>query len=218
MTSFSLLKKIMNHWKGNKYDPSTDNDLSYEDALLEWKIKRFMLSEYGDAQPPQGIFGRVMAAIKTQQNKTKGVRADLVQFISGFGRAIYNLLAKPTAASRIVPSIVAFGFVIAVLSTGTHNLIFETTYEGPRIEIESPPAAISPDEFMRREIAELAKKDLVTVRGNVPEGLGQFYPPANIEFYHPFERHIPSKKHVESTSAQKVYKMEELITSQVSGF
>lgn len=45
-------------------DSAMLNDLSYEDALLDVQLRSFFRAEYGRENPPQGVFPRLMRAIR----------------------------------------------------------------------------------------------------------------------------------------------------------
>jgi hypothetical protein len=220
MKSLSFFKKIAQLWKDHGSSPESENDLSYEDALLDWKLRRFMQTEYGHAEPPPGVFGRVLIAIKAGSSSVSSTSAKFGSSLSVLATRIYRALAMPTATSRILPGIVAFGLIVMVLSTNTHNIVTNTNYGTYKnIDYSGIPAVTNSQQIISLEQEQQEKREQFTVRGNVPEGLSQFYPPANLSFYHRVERHMPTlKKHVTGNQQNQDISNDYLISIRNEGF
>ncbi|MEO8287284.1 MAG: hypothetical protein ABI670_12740 [Chloroflexota bacterium] len=92
------------------YDPASAYDVSYEDALLGLEIRSFLQAEYGQTEPPAGVFRRIMRAIE-QQLATES-RKTQPEFIARF----YRAMSGPFTA-RLVPGAVALSLMVAVLGT-----------------------------------------------------------------------------------------------------
>jgi hypothetical protein len=81
---------------GRKDSARTDealNDLSYEDALLDVEIRSFMRTEYGKKMPPNGVFPRIIQAIRLhreEQAKTATVdlASSLARIAGSLGQAL----------------------------------------------------------------------------------------------------------------------------------
>lgn len=231
MKPLSFIKRIASQRRHHKLDQECENDLSYEDALLDWKLRRFMQAEYGQAKPPEGVFNKVLAAIKKRESAALSAGSWLKSSVANTLGAIYRAMSRPTATSRILPGVVAFGLVVLVLSTNVNNTVFKPTlsiYPGygtysngvvyNNSNIDSEPAAPDSRIVIATKLAEQTRRDEVTRRGIVPEGLIQFYPPSNIEFYHRVERHMPlSKLHTTEAYAQAT-NPEYLVISKYNGF
>jgi hypothetical protein len=97
-------------------------DLSYDDALLDVEIRSFMRTEYGSLRPPDGIFPRVMYAIRLhrQQQAKAALQASkpLVERLLGrMGQALagaYRYTARPAAGRMISGSLITALLVLAV--------------------------------------------------------------------------------------------------------
>ncbi len=169
--------------------------------MLDLNIRRYMQTEYGLAEPPHGVFGKVLAAIRSNSAAATSIRIRLEHRLGKLASAFYNALTRPSAASRLVPGLVAFGFVIAVLTSNSHNLLFNINSLGSsNSSTYNHSFEFDPHDLVATKLAEQAAKDQATIRGNVPEGLSQFYPPANVAFYHPVERHLAPKLHTNTSS------------------
>jgi hypothetical protein len=220
MKSLSIFKRIAQLWQGHGSRSESENDLSYEDALLDWKLRRFMQSEYGHAEPPQGVFGRVLVAIKAGSSSVSSTGAKFRSSLTVLATRIYKTLAMPTATSRILPGIVAFGLIVMVLSTNTHNVVTNPSLHAyPNIDFSDITARTTSNHIISSEQAQQEEREQFTVRGNVPEGLSQFYPAADLAFYHQVERHMPTlKKHITGNEQSQDIGNDYLITIRNEGF
>ncbi|MEO5953616.1 MAG: hypothetical protein ABIQ44_14210 [Chloroflexia bacterium] len=218
MNSLSFFKRIAQRQKAKDTTSEKDNDLSYEDALLDWKLRRFMQAEYGRAEPPKGIFSKLLTAIISPAGALNTTPGSMLQRLA---LQFYNVLSKPTATSRLLPGIVAFGLVVMVLSTNSNNIIINTTNH---TNIDINPTVLTTEnrseQIITKEQQQQEKREQVIVRGIVPESLYQFYPPANVGFYHPVERHISNpKKHITDTEQpQDSLSSEYLADTKANGF
>ena len=115
------------------YDPATNNDLSYEDAILGLQIRSFMQAEYGSAEPPAGIFRRVMRALEQGLTPSRSQANDNWAF-----RA--RLILNGPVTGRLVPGMVAFALVLMVFGTSATRFLnpgsAALSLDGPAV---SPP-------------------------------------------------------------------------------
>lgn len=102
------------------YDPATANDLSYEEALLDSRVRRFMREEYERVEPPQGAFQRLMTLIKAE--RARGRERSATLFTRLFSSA-YRALSGQTL-SRLVPGGIAVAVLVVVsMGSSTSSLL-----------------------------------------------------------------------------------------------
>jgi hypothetical protein len=102
------------------YDPVTTHDLSYEDAMLDARVRHFMSEEYGRIEPSQGMFQRLMKLISAEQVQSR-VRSK-TRF-AGFFSRVYRVVSGQTL-SRLVPSGIAVAILIVVgLGSSTSGML-----------------------------------------------------------------------------------------------
>ena len=104
------------------YDPATVNDFSYEDALLDSRVRLFMREEYGAVEPPQGMFQRVIKLLNPRHAPESA--SPVVTLFAG----MYRVLGGQTL-SRIVPSGIAVAVLVVVglgssVSSLSHSMPF----------------------------------------------------------------------------------------------
>jgi len=100
----------------------TQEDLSYDDALLDVEIRSFMRAEYGNQNPPDGMFYRVMHAIRLHRQEQ--ARAELLaskpileRMLGRIGQALagaYSYAARPGSGRMISGSLITALLVLAV--------------------------------------------------------------------------------------------------------
>jgi hypothetical protein len=110
------------------YDPATVNDFSYEDALLDSRVRLFMHEEYGTAEPPQGMFQRVIKLLNPQQ-ATENARP-----VAALFAGMYRTIGGQTL-SRIVPSGIAVAVLVVVglsssVTSLSHSMPFSAGVQG----------------------------------------------------------------------------------------
>ena len=71
------------------------NDRSYEDALLDVQITSYFRAEYGKAEPPKGVFPRIIQAIRLHRE-----RQEKLANTSAFARFTESLGQKLASAYR----------------------------------------------------------------------------------------------------------------------
>jgi hypothetical protein len=104
------------------YDPATANDFSYEDALLDSRVRLFMREEYEAVKPPQDMFQRVMKLLNPRQ--ASNTAAPATRLFAG----MYRVLGGQTL-SRVVPSGIAVAVLVVVglgsnVSSLSHSMPF----------------------------------------------------------------------------------------------
>jgi hypothetical protein len=162
------------------YDPQIDNDLSYEDAILGLEIRNFMLSEYGFAQPPYGVFQRVMRAI--EESLAPSRRASSEPWAVRFFRVLNG-----GVAGRLLPGAVALAIVFMVFGSNSGRLLGSNTLRSyPLADLQAVPT-------------QAPQADIATV--SVPDGkdltiAGLQLPIKNeTEFYDRVEMRLPALRH-----------------------
>jgi len=108
--------------RSSELDQSAQEDLSYEDALLDVEIRSFMRAEYGKENPPDGVFARVMQAVKLYREEQAGgslrtARSGLERVIRPIGQALaaaYRYGARPDSGRIISGSLITALLVLAV--------------------------------------------------------------------------------------------------------
>lgn len=117
------------------YDPATANDLSYEDALLDSKVRHFLREEYSRIEPPQGVFQRLVKLLNVEQVQKREQSATWsMRLFSGAYRA-----ANGHALSRLVPSGIAVAILVVVgLGSSTSGLLRTGQFSSG---VESTPVA-----------------------------------------------------------------------------
>jgi len=113
----------------DEYEPSIANDITYEDAILGLEIRSFLRAEYGSAEPPQGVFRRVMRAIEQRS------LAPANSSSHGVWTTYFQRMLNGPVAGRLVPSMVAFAVVLMVF--GTNGMRFLSPH-GAGLSLESP--------------------------------------------------------------------------------
>ncbi|HVF99055.1 MAG TPA: hypothetical protein VND68_04400 [Chloroflexia bacterium] len=91
------------------YDPATANDFTYEDAVLDTRVRAFMREEYGRMEPPRGMFQRLVWLLNAEQTQSRGQK----QSATGWARLFvgaYRAFSGQTL-SRLLPS----GIAVAIL-------------------------------------------------------------------------------------------------------
>src|SRR5438105_1724247 len=93
-------------WLRKQAEPIEADDLDYQDALLEARLRHFLHSEFGGAAPPPNVFARVLAAIRTDLPAKSNYRPRLSFTFAQLVRSMGGVLTGQ-AATRIVPTGVA---------------------------------------------------------------------------------------------------------------
>jgi hypothetical protein len=104
------------------YDTAADHDLSYEDALLDRQLRIFLKSEYGSAQPPSGIFLRVLRALDENFRAATRPRLTAREAFNMMLSRLYQRLLGPTMG-RLVPGAVALALVIVMINANTNQFL-----------------------------------------------------------------------------------------------
>jgi hypothetical protein len=92
------------------YDPATTHDLSYDDALLDARVRHFMSEEYGRVEPSQGVFQRLVKLLNSEQVQSAGPGAPL---LTRWFAGAYEVVSGQ-ALSRLVPSGIAVAILVVV--------------------------------------------------------------------------------------------------------
>ena len=101
-------------------DPS-ESDLTYEDALIEARLRRFFHSELDGMEAPEGVLDRVLLAIDKQQEQQKApphAPYALPGLLSVARRAFTGV-----AMARILPAGVAVMLVLAFLGPSVRQVL-----------------------------------------------------------------------------------------------
>ncbi|HEY0070850.1 MAG TPA: hypothetical protein VGE04_12865 [Chloroflexia bacterium] len=103
-----------------EYDPATANDFSYEDAVLDTRVRHFMREEYGRIEPPRGVYQRLIGLLKAQQAPGRAQSATAwARLFVGMYRAFNG-----QTLSRLVPSGIAVAVLVVVgLGSTTSELL-----------------------------------------------------------------------------------------------
>jgi hypothetical protein len=93
-----------------EYDPAGANDFSYEDAVLDTRVRHFMREEYGRVEPPRGVYQRLIGLLKAQQAPAREQSATAwARVFAGMYRAFNG-----QTLSRLVPSGIAVAVLVVV--------------------------------------------------------------------------------------------------------
>lgn len=127
-----------------EYDPTIDNDLCYEDALLDSQMRQFMREEYRQIEPPAGVFKRVLKAIETASAIGCGRSTSKQTLLNrSFFNAFRSALTGQTAM-RALPS--GFAMVLALsigLSANMGHITGANTSSSQYSSLVSPTAQIA---------------------------------------------------------------------------
>lgn len=113
-----LIQTLPHPDKSTVAHSALDNDRTYEDAVLDLQIRTFMHAEYGAAEPPPGIFARLVRAIE-QGLAASGPRAGARQ---SFPAHIMAALTGP-ATGRLLPSFAALALVLMVFGSNSARFL-----------------------------------------------------------------------------------------------
>lgn len=91
------------------YDPAVANDFSYEDAVLDTRVRLFMREEYGRMEPPRGVFQRLVWLLNAEQTQGREQRQHSTAWARLFV-GVYRAFSGQTL-SRVLPS----GIAVAIL-------------------------------------------------------------------------------------------------------
>jgi hypothetical protein len=105
-----------------EYDPRLEGDLTYEDALTDLQIRRFMQSEYGSVEPPAGVLQRLMRALRAESAGAQRAQVIMPATLNLLLMGVYRRLTGP-ATLRLVPALVATMLVLVVLGANTTEMI-----------------------------------------------------------------------------------------------
>jgi hypothetical protein len=100
-------------------------DNTEEDGLLDLEIRRAMQAEYGSAEPPAGIFDRVMYAIKQRRLDEAGARRHMAAFKSlvlKFYAQIRKVIT-PVAINRLAPAGVAIALLLVFADANVQHML-----------------------------------------------------------------------------------------------
>jgi hypothetical protein len=101
---------------------AASHDLSYEDAVLDAELRHFMHRELGRAQPPKGVFLKLLSAVYYDEVREGRLRSRCKAALSAPVRS-YGAFAAPYAA-RLVSGIAAVALLLVFVSA---NARFEGT-------------------------------------------------------------------------------------------
>ncbi len=132
----------------------TTNDLSYEDALLDVEIRSFMRAEYGKKGPPNGVFPRVIQAIRLYREEQakaapEGLASSLTRIAGSLGQTIvtaYKLGAR-LDAGRIVSGSLITALVLLAVWPGMARSLSNGGQLGQYLDVISGGAASAPGEY-----------------------------------------------------------------------
>lgn len=107
-----------------QYEPSVDNDLSYGDALLDSYVRLYMKEEYGDVEPPAGVFLRVRRSIEQKLDARVTFRSrQSLQMLTGTLHSLRHALSGQIA-TRLLPGGMALLLILGIsLSASTSHLL-----------------------------------------------------------------------------------------------
>ncbi len=96
-------------------------DMSYEDALLDSRLRAYFRAEYGMARPPSGVLPRLLAAVRAHE---RGAAAEAPRPIV----AVLNIrrLLRTATAQRLVSGGVAAAVMIAIITSGSYPILHST--------------------------------------------------------------------------------------------
>lgn len=152
-------------------------DLSYEDALLDPQIRQYFKAEYGLAQPPSGVFPRLLAAIRAHE---AGDTAPQGTRTSAAFLTLYRVLRTSTV-QRLVSGGIAAALVIAVLSSNSAHFLRGTAVSLVT-EYSTPTAKAAIGEEDTVELATSRDNRYVIHRPSIA---------SDPEFYDPVELRLP---------------------------
>src|SRR4051794_496033 len=98
-------------------DVAADNDLSYDDALLDLEMRAFFRHEYSLAEPQANVYGRVLHSINAGQISPQAavpVPVAVPGWLTRVSRSFSRIMTT-SASARLVPGAVALLLVIGVL-------------------------------------------------------------------------------------------------------
>lgn len=117
------------------YDPTTVNDFSYKDALLDCKIRLFMQEEFAEVEPPQGMFQRLIKLLNSGQTKQRATTG------SRLFAGLYSVISGQTL-SRLVPSGIAVAILIVVgLGSSTSSLLHNGQFSITTLSVDGSSLA-----------------------------------------------------------------------------
>jgi hypothetical protein len=96
-----------------------------EDGLLDLEIRRAMHAEYGNAQPPAGIFDRVMYAIKQRRRHEARAHRHMLAF-KPLALKFYAQIRKvitPVAINRLAPAGVAIALLLVFADANVQHML-----------------------------------------------------------------------------------------------
>lgn len=161
----------------NSAEHAVDNDLDYEDALLDLELRNYFRMEYGLAEPPSHVYPTLLAAIRAHERglDTPETSRPVAAFVS-----VYRALRTATA-HRLVSGGIAAALLIAVLSSGSADFLRGTAVSLLREE-STPTPTVQPVGKSALELATLRDNRYVTHITS---------PAADPDFYDPAERRLP---------------------------
>jgi hypothetical protein len=120
-------------------------DMSYEDTLLEARLRAYFRTEYGAAQPPSDILPRLLATVRAHQ---RGATVESPRPVA----AVLNLcrVLRTATAHRLVSGGVAAAITISIVTSGSHSTLHST---GDSLVSETGTPTVAPvltgDEALR---------------------------------------------------------------------
>ncbi|MGA7730932.1 MAG: hypothetical protein WCD37_06630 [Chloroflexia bacterium] len=115
-----------------------------EDCLLDLEIRRAMQAEYGSAEPPAGIFDRVMYAIRQRRRDEARAHGHMPAFKVPVLK-LYAQIRKvitPVAINRLAPAGVAIALLLVFADANVQHMLGRHTsppsiYTAPDAVLES---------------------------------------------------------------------------------
>jgi hypothetical protein len=102
-----------------------------EDGLLDLEIRRAMQAEYGSAEPPAGIFDRVMYSIKQRQRRNEAAaHRYILAFVLSITRTLYAQTRKVialAAINRLAPAGVALALLLVFSDANVQHMLGRNT-------------------------------------------------------------------------------------------
>jgi hypothetical protein len=160
-----------------------DNDLSYEDALLDIQLRNFFKAEYGAAQPPSGVFPRLLAAIRAHERgeEPSGITGPVAAFMS-----LYRVL-QASSTQRLVSGAVTAALLVAVLSSNSVHFLTGTAVSFVDSEVSPTPSAA----VQAKSDFDLATNRKDRYVNHLSDTLP--YVASEPAFYDPVERRVPQR-------------------------
>ena len=157
---------------------SDGRDTSYEDTLLEVRLRNYFRTEYGMAQPPSGVLPRLLATVRAHQ---RGAETKAARPLS----AVLNLcrVFRTATAHRLVSGGVAAAITISIVTSGSYPVVHVT---GSSLAGERSTPAAAP---------VLTGYDALKLATNRDNRYLTYRPPGAsvVAFYDPVELRLPPR-------------------------